>query len=38
MGCCSDECLREKSVITNTNKNPQVISKVPEGQQNSNNA
>ena len=38
MGCCGDECCGEKSVITDTNKNPQVISKVPEGQQNSNNA
>ena len=36
MGCCSDECLGEKSVTTNTNNNPPVISTAPVTRQNSN--
>ena len=37
MGCCGDECCGEKSVITNTNKNPQVIRQITESKQNNNN-
>lgn len=36
MGCCSDECLEEKNVKTNTNNNPPVISTAPVTRQNSN--
>ena len=36
MGCCSDECLGEKSVKTNTNNNPPVISTAPVTRQTSN--
>ena len=36
MGCCSDECLGEKSVKTNTSNNPPVIGTAPVTRQNSN--